>query len=524
MYFQFACPSCSKNLKVSEENVGRRVRCPYCHNVMTVQAPKRTEPAVSEGGGGAPPTVKEGATPSAKEKEPARPSERPAPEEPSEPPPSAPSDEGESGTDVSMIKSGLLGLALAVAFYVVVALPLHKFYLGQLFLARGWVPFVEVFLMTWALAILYLKSRKLVRQKESMLFDLLPTDISPHITQETVDQFVQHIRGLPAKPSESFLINRVLRGLEHFRVLNNHAEVAARLESQSNIDANSVESSYTLIKVFIWAIPILGFIGTVIGISAAVGGFAATMESAQNVEALKQALGSVTGGLATAFDTTLVALVMSILIMFPTSSMQKSEEDLLNWVDEYCNENFLRRLKDADRTEKAEAARSDIQAALEKALSQHQAELETWTKKLESIGSTVARQVAEGLAKIEKEQQKQRMEEFERLSQTVLQKQSELASSVASACDAVARLQSEQAARMQALAQSTEQTQTQVCQSMRQSAQALHAYFANLHEGLNVLNGVLEELGQKQVVVETAPRRRWGLFGRKDGGPRLKPK
>ena len=42
------------------------------------------------------------------------------------------------------------------------------------------------------------------------------------------------------------------------------------LKSQSEIDATMVDSSYVLIKVFIWAIPILGFIGTVLGISEAV--------------------------------------------------------------------------------------------------------------------------------------------------------------------------------------------------------------------------------------------------------------
>ena len=44
--------------------------------------------------------------------------------------------------------------------------------------------------------------------------------------------------------------------------------------------------------------------------------------------------------------TTLIALVMSLIVMFPTSSLQKMEEDLLNWVDEYCNENLLKRLDD----------------------------------------------------------------------------------------------------------------------------------------------------------------------------------
>jgi len=57
-------------------------------------------------------------------------------------------------------------------------------------------------------------------------------------------------------------------------------------------------------------------------------------------------LGQVTGGLSEAFDTTLVSLIFSLFVMFPTSVMQKNEEDLLNKVDEYCNEYFLKRLRE----------------------------------------------------------------------------------------------------------------------------------------------------------------------------------
>ena len=112
------------------------------------------------------------------------------------------------------------------------------------------------------------------------------------------------------------------------------------LKSQSEIDATMVDSSYVLIKVFIWAIPILGFIGTVLGISEAVSSFGGEMGAAADIEKIKEQLGQVTGGLSEAFDTTLVSLIFSLFVMFPTSVMQKNEEDLLNKVDEYCNEYF----------------------------------------------------------------------------------------------------------------------------------------------------------------------------------------
>jgi hypothetical protein len=73
-----------------------------------------------------------------------------------------------------------------------------------------------------------------------------------------------------------------------------------------------VQSSYTLSNVFIWAIPILGFIGTVIGIGQAVGAFSGSLDQAQDISLLKKSLNDVTGGLATAFDTTLHATSYTI--------------------------------------------------------------------------------------------------------------------------------------------------------------------------------------------------------------------
>ena len=67
---------------------------------------------------------------------------------------------------------------------------------------------------------------------------------------------------------------------------------------------------------------------------------------AADIEKIKEQFGQVTGGLSEAFDTTLVSLIFSLFVMFPTSVMQKNEEDLLNKVDEYCNEYFLKRLQE----------------------------------------------------------------------------------------------------------------------------------------------------------------------------------
>ena len=488
MYFTFACPHCQKKLKVQEELAGRKVGCPYCKHSMVVPA-SQPAPVADDA------EAFRGIGEKAKAPAPDRPAPAHQPRErpPESSEPSAPHSSGGSWsdrTDVSILTSGLIGLGLAVVFLLVV-LPFKSFYLGELFWARGWVPFVLVFFLGWSVAILFLKSKKIKLQKASMLFDLLPNELSDDINEDSLDKFTRHIHELPVEPGESFLVNRVMRGLEHFRVRKSNPEVAVILASQSEIDANAVQSSYTLLNTFIWAIPILGFIGTVMGISAAVGGFSGSMEEAQDIAVLKDSLNGVTGGLAMAFDTTLVALVMSMLVMFPSSSMQKAEEDLLNSVDEYCNENLLKRLD--DRQSGAQLGGATDTAVIRQALN---AELTAWSKKLEAIGSTISDRVVESWEQIN---EKVRLEQVENVEQI---------KDVDSIVAAFGRT-------MTQLAKRSDAVHNQAAGSMKQSAESLTGYLAAMEKGLSGLNSVLEKLGERQVIVAPEPRRGW-FFRKRD--------
>lgn len=254
-----------------------------------------------------------------------------------------------SATSVSMAITALIGLGFEIALYLFLLIFLlsdSTKIIHDYFYERGWVPYLLTYLACWSFAILYFKRKKLKNQENVMQFKLLPEDISVDIREDNMAQFYSHIKRLGFDQRESFLLTRIFRGLEHFSVRKNHTETADMLKSQSEIDATMVDSSYVLIKVFIWAIPILGFIGTVLGISDAVASFGGEMGAAADIEVIKEQLGQVTGGLSEAFDTTLVSLIFSLCVMFPTSVMQKNEEDLLNKVDEYCNEYFLKRLRE----------------------------------------------------------------------------------------------------------------------------------------------------------------------------------
>jgi len=262
-------------------------------------------------------------------------------------------------TDVPLLWTGAAALAATALFFVAVVWPLEGSYVGDLFGARGWVPYVIAWLALWAGVILAVKGRALANQQRAFSLDLLPEAIAPRITTENAHIFEQHLDQATRPLGRNFLTERLRRALGTFRSRRSTPEVLEQLAVQSGADAAAVESSYTMVRVFIWAIPILGFIGTVIGIGAAVSGFSTSVAEAVDLEVMKHSIGAVTSGLGVAFDTTLLALVVSILIMFPASSLQKAEEDLLGRIDQWCESQLTRRLDDG-----SEGARHDLGAEI----------------------------------------------------------------------------------------------------------------------------------------------------------------
>jgi biopolymer transport protein ExbB/TolQ len=421
------------------------------------------------------------------------------------------------GTNVSPLWTGVWGLGATILHYLVLW-PVHNSYLGALFIHRGWVPPVETLLFWWAVAILVFKYRKLEKQRRGMLFDLLPDEVGREISQANVEKFMEHIWKLPVKPNESFLVTRVLRGLEHFRIRNNNSEVAGVLGSQSDIDGNAVGSSYALLKVFIWAIPILGFIGTVQGLGSAVGGFASGLDAAADISVVKGALNKITIGLAVAFDTTLLALIMSLPLMFVMSSWQKAEDDLLNQIDEYCNENLLRRLRDFGGPEEKEDAVTGanihqvVQNAVNAAMAGHHVELQMYFQRLEAVGETLRHHAAEGFKQAQDQWLAARAEDLNKITealQNISERQIETMKHVQASMETASKT-AEQSSKVAA---ASEQRLTAVTRA----AEGLNRHLDGVERVVSSFNNVLGKFGEKQIVIQPPPRRLFGFLRRGNG-------
>lgn len=236
--------------------------------------------------------------------------------------------------------------AVISALFLVAMIPFQGKGFSDIFLKRGWVNYAEVFLFIWGIAILVMKWKKTKRQRRSMLLDIVPAKLGSEINSSSVGGFIDHIYKLPNRLRDSLMVNRIRKGLELFEKRNNNGEVATFLNAQSDIDANRISGSYTLLKVFLWAIPILGFIGTVQGLSMAVSSLSA---GSTDPEALKASINNLTTGLGVAFDTTLLGLILSMIMSFPMAVMQKEEEEMLTEIDAFCSEKLLPKLNDSDK-------------------------------------------------------------------------------------------------------------------------------------------------------------------------------
>lgn len=463
---KFKCPSCGMSLKAEPETAGKIVRCPGCNTKLQIPdmpASSVTGPVAPPPSSGSLPMPDAGAPSRGMEEQLNYQQEKPQRTGWIEADPANP----------SILVSLGIGAVLFCAWYgilypfnppVTMASSAYNLmqYLAAMFIQRTWVNFAETFFFMWAIAIVYLKYQKLRHQREALLLDVLPAEMGQEINSQNVGTFIDHVYNLPHRLRDSLMVNRIRKGLELFEVKTNAGDVGNMMSSQSDIDGARIGGSYSLLKVFLWAIPILGFIGTVLGLSQAIGSMDLT--DAKDVDKIIGSISKVTGGLGTAFDTTLLGLVLAMFLQFPMSSLAKQEDDNLNNIDAFCNEVLIPRLNDGSGAGGGDAG-------------------------------AVADAVIKGLTSVQKEF----LTDLNELSKRM----NEYASNLDKRTDAF------QATVTREFVTNMTTMRAEVENSLRDSMKMTSQYIAALETGIRGLNTVLKELGEKQILIQQVKKKGW---------------
>ncbi|MCH2136846.1 MAG: MotA/TolQ/ExbB proton channel family protein [Phycisphaerales bacterium] len=247
-------------------------------------------------------------------------------------------------TRPTQVLSLVLGGALTGLFYLLLSFARDST-ANAWFTDQGTIPYFIVFFTGWSLAYLLLKWAKIIAQRRALRAALVPEDPAFVLTPATADAVMNHMYQVTEEPRSYLVFNRVWAALSSMRNFGRLGDLEDLLQSQADNDEAVSQSSYTIVRGLVWAIPVLGFIGTVIGLSLAIGEFGNVLESAAGTDDMKAQLSKVTSGLGLAFITTLEALVAALGIHLLLTMIHREEEQFLDDCREYCQSQLVSRVR-----------------------------------------------------------------------------------------------------------------------------------------------------------------------------------
>ncbi len=191
---------------------------------------------------------------------------------------------------------------------------------------------------TWGAFILGNRYWELRRQRGALHLGLLPVEEGARILPEDARPLQRRLDAL-TRGRPFILANMVRLALNKFAISRSSADASEAVRAQAEIDLGRLVTSMATVHYLAWAIPALGFLGTVRGLSGAL-----TMAGQIDDDSLQAFIGQATRHLNVAFDCTLVALALSLAIMFLLHSVQRDEEAVVIDCQQYCQEHLINRL------------------------------------------------------------------------------------------------------------------------------------------------------------------------------------
>lgn len=200
-------------------------------------------------------------------------------------------------------------------------------------------------LMVWAGIILGYKLFLVGREQQLLKVDFVPIEEGERIIPDDALDFYKDLNtAMERRKSwrDRLLPQVVLIGLHRFNSTRSIQDVVSAIRERSELAAEEMESDLSLVRYIAWAIPSVGFIGTVRGIGDAL---------AQADKAIEGDISGVTAALGLAFNSTLIALLLSIVLMFMLHMLQSRQEGFILDVDTYCREKLVGLMKIPARDE-----------------------------------------------------------------------------------------------------------------------------------------------------------------------------
>ena len=191
-------------------------------------------------------------------------------------------------------------------------------------------------LALWAMSLMGYKAYQSFQERKILQQDLVPLSEGTSILPEDTREYSRPIQALPDMQQRYLLPRALLTALHRFRSTGNIQDVSSAIRAICESESERLDSELSMIRYIAWAIPSIGFLGTVRGIGQALG---------QAHKAVQGDIAGVTQSLGVAFNSTFVALLISIVVMFLMHQLQLAQERLVLDAEDYADNRLVRHLQ-----------------------------------------------------------------------------------------------------------------------------------------------------------------------------------
>ncbi|MGB0452168.1 MAG: MotA/TolQ/ExbB proton channel family protein [Bacteriovoracaceae bacterium] len=204
---------------------------------------------------------------------------------------------------------------------------------GGNFFNGGYIQGLTFFSFIWAILEIYSQTKSLFKENQAFKLKLLPTNEKHLLMAEDLKSLQQKISEIEKRKNRTLISSLIKNVCLKFRSTKSIPEILEIISIQTDINRDKAESDQSLIRYLTWTIPSIGFIGTVLGISKAL-----SIAGSGDMKLITDTLG-------VAFDTTLVSLVLSIIVMYFFHYLQEKTDKLHANIKEYIIENLVNKIE-----------------------------------------------------------------------------------------------------------------------------------------------------------------------------------
>jgi len=156
------------------------------------------------------------------------------------------------------------------------------------------------------------------------------------VLPEDARVYSRPLEALPREEQDGFLPRLLMVAYNRFGATRSVQDAAEAVKDECEFEAASMDTKLSMVRFTAWAIPAVGFVGTVRGIGAA-------LQEAQG--AMGGDISGVTMGLGVTFNATLTALCSCIVVMFWMHQLQQYQDRLVLDGRTYVDRQLLRKMR-----------------------------------------------------------------------------------------------------------------------------------------------------------------------------------